>query len=539
VFIIAGSAVLIDSTATSIALDMAFIPDLSTCPADVTVSRAEFVRDIESREPVGIAKDISSKADVRYFYSEIAGAKRPLTIIHYWFANGLPLTVKELDVGPSERWRTWSTKGDVNSDASQWEVLVVEKESGCILASKSIRTLETESLLSSLNETGTRQTFREFKDQFNNRTVGFSIILEEPGIALIEVSRSFLGDVLQASLEDLSIDAEFDESALSVMPFSAQLQAFDTEDITCDAHDCPPAPICKTSLTQCKRLRDTRDCSSCQFRNPLNNRCVSEAIDPLCEAARNRQNAKYERERRACMSLAESSKQECDRLNAQAFRSCQIESGFEDSTCESVKTSLEERNQDTPLALVNTQTNFNGKLSANFSNFLIEGDLARLTLDINLQSRLELDGKLEFKPTGITQALGNCIAAWSVPFKSRTTSTPSINRLLGNIEQGPGMLTTHFSGFGIAFEIQPSPLESVFVDNPQLLANCNIGLTVNNVEQAITGDDAAFFSGQVGLILQPLPTKMRLAPATIELGSMIYSAEAELTAEYLRFDIRE
>lgn len=539
VFIIAGSAVLIDSSTTSIALDMAFIPDLSTCPADVTVSRAEFASGINSREPVGIAENVNTAANVRYFYSEIAGAKRPLTIIHYWFANGLPVAVEELAVGPSERWRTWSSKGGVNSEASQWEVLVVEKESGCILASKSINTPESVPLNTTVNASQISRAFRGLKDQFESNMAEFSIINEKPGIALIEVRRPFLRDVLQASLADLTIDAEFDESAPSLMQFSAQLQPFDTADITCEHHSCPPAPVCKTSLAQCKRLKDTRNCSSCQFRNPLNNRCVSEAIDPLCEAARKRQNAKYDEERNACLSLAENSKQECDRLNAQAFRSCQIESGFEDSACESVKTSLGELDQDAPLAVVNARTHFNGRMSASFSNFLIEGDLARLKLDISLQSRLELEGELDFKPVGIGGSLGQCIAAWSVPFISRTTSTPSTSSLLGNFEQNPGMLTTHWSGFGVTFETHPSPLESVFVGNPQLLANCNIDLTVNDVEQAIAGDDAAFLSGQVDLVLQPLPTRIHLAPATIEFENVVYSAQPVLSAQYLRFDINE
>ena len=340
VFMIAGSAVMIDPSVTSIALDLAFIPDLSTCPADVTVSRAEFARDIESREPVDIAGDINNAEDVGYFYSEIAGAKRPLTIIHYWFADGLPMVAQELEVGPSERWRTWSSKGATNSDASQWEVLVVEKESGCILASKSIHTLESETPVTRVSQDQARQTFTELQDAFSRRTPGFSIINGKPGIALIEVRRPFLRDVLQASLSDLSIDAEFDGSGLPVLPFSAQVQPFDAENIMCEHRACSPTPVCKTSLTQCKRIRDTRDCSSCQFRNPLNNRCVSEAVDPLCEAARNRQNARYDKERSICISRAESAKRECDRLNAQVFRSCQIEAGFEESTCESVKSGL-------------------------------------------------------------------------------------------------------------------------------------------------------------------------------------------------------
>ena len=539
VFMIAGSAVLIDSSVTSIALDLAFIPDLSTCPADVTVSRAEFVRDIASREPVDIAGDINNAADVGYFYSEIAGAKRPLTIMHYWFADGLPMVVEELEVGPSERWRTWSSKGGTNSNAAQWEVLVVEKESGCILASKSIHTLESDTPVTSVSQDQARQTFIELQDAFSSRTFGFSIIDGKPDIALIEVRRPFLRDVLQASLSDLSIDAEFDGSGLPVLPFSAQIQPFDAENIICEHRACSPTPVCKTSLTHCKRIRDTRDCSSCQFRNPLNNRCVSEAVDPLCEAARNRQNARYDKERIICISRAESAKRECDRLNAQVFSSCQIEAGFEESTCESVKSGLKAIERGTPLAHVNAETQSTGELSVNFSNFIIKGDLADLMLDLSLQSRLQLDGELSFKPANKTLPLARCISAWSGPFSIRFAGAPLISSMLSELETGPGMLTAHWSGFGITIEAQTSPLESIFVGNPQLLANCNIGLTVSEVEQAIAGGDAAFFSGQTDLIIQARPTNIHLAPATIQLGNKVYSADANLTAQHLKYDIRE
>ena len=539
VFMVAGGAVLVDSSITSIVLDLAFIPDLSTCPADVTVSRAEFVRDVQSREPVGIVRHMNSSADVRYFYSVITGAQRPLTIIHYWFADGLPLTVEELPVGPSERWRTWSAKGSATNNASRWEVLVVEKESGCILASKAIRTLESEPMVKGVNEIQAEKTFVDLKTAFNQRTVGFTIFDDKPGIALIEVKRSFLREVLKSSLADLNIDAEFDGFTSPLLQYSAQLQAFDTDEIICESHDCPPAPLCKTNLTRCTRLQDSRDCSSCQFRNPLNNRCVNEAIDPLCEAARNRQNARYDSERTACISAAENEKQECDRLNAQALRSCQIESRFEASACESVRTSLEALNQEAPVANVSAQANASGTLTANFSNFLIEGDLERLSLDVSLHSMLKLDGKLNFKPVGHTQPLDKCIAAWSAPFKNRFASTSPFNNLLSNFQLEQGMLTAQWSGFGITIETRPSPLESVFVNNPQLLANCKVGLTVNKVEQAITGDDDAFFRGEVNLVLQALPTKIHLAPATIQFGNMVYSASANLSTRHLQYDIRE
>lgn len=539
VFMLAGSALLIDSSFTNVVLDLAFIPDLSTCPADVTVSRTAFASDIQSREPVGIAHNMDDAADVRYFFSEIAGARHPLTIIHYWFADGLPLAVEELAVGQSERWRTWSAKGTSKKEASQWEVLVVEKESGCILASESVSTLEPEIMLTRANPVQAQQAFTDFKNKFNDRISGFAIIHDKPGIALIEVRRLFLREVLQASLADLNIVADFAPAALSDLQFAAELQVFDTEDIICEHRDCHPAPVCTTSPTQCIHPRDTRDCSSCQFRNPLNNRCISEAVDPLCEAARNRQNARYDDERSACIARAENVKRECEQLNAQVLSSCQIESGFEASACESIKAGLKSLNPGAPLAVVSAQAKTSGTLSVNFSNFLIEGDLERLKLDMSLQSNLQQQGKLSFKPVKNNQALAKCITAWSQPFSSRFASSSVVHDLLSKLEQDPDKLTALWSGFGITMESQPSPLESVFVDKPELLANCHIGLSVSKVEQEITGQQAAFFIGQTELVIQPLPTKIRLAPATIEFGNMVYSAGANLTAQHLQYDIQE
>jgi hypothetical protein len=537
VFIVAGSAMLIDSANTTIALDLTFIPDLSTCPADVTVSRAEFASGIESREPVGIASNLNNAADVHYFYSEISGAKRPLTIIHYWFADGLPLAVKELAVGPSERWRTWSGKESEHSDAKHLEVLVVEKDSGCILASEAIQILGSESTKIRAEQTLPRKTFATLKDEFNIRTASFPISEEVPGIALIEVRRPFLVEVLQSSLPDLNVDAEFDNTSLSALRHSASLLPFDMQDTSCEQRGCASGPVCKTNITQCKRLRDTRDCSSCLFRNPLNNRCVSEAIDPLCEAARSRQNAQYESDRAACITKAETSKRECDLLNAQAVRSCQIEAGFEGTVCETIKNSMQTLNEGTPLAQVSAETNTSGTLSANFSNFQIDDDLAGLKLDVSLKSDLQLNGDLKFSPGGITRPLADCITAWSGNFDSRFIATTTVNKLLTDLEESGNVLTATWSGFGAMVETTPSPLESIFVGNPQLLANCRIGLTVSKVEQAFAGDDERFFNGFIELEIQPLPTSIHLTPATIESGGKTYSAEARLSARHLRYDI--
>ena len=121
---------------------------------------------------------------------------------------------------------------------------------------------------------------------------------------------------------------------------------------------------------------------------------------------------------------------------------------------------------------------------------------------------------------------------------SRAIATADGNSILTNVEAGKTTLTANWSGFAMPLTMTPSPLESVFVNNPQLLANCGVGLTVKKVEQVITGDEAEFFSGQMKLEVQPLPTRIKFSPATIVLGDQSYRAEAELGESHLRYDIR-
>ena len=538
-FVVAGNAILIDTNVTTIAVDMNFKADLSTCPADIEVSRAVFAHKIINREPVGVAGNIASLESLQNFYSEISGAKRPMTIIHYWFADGQPLAVKELAVGPSERWRTWSTIGPTESTAAHWKVLVVEKESGCILHSLSARSLD-ESVVSETDETANSPTFTSLQRAFNARTKGFSISEDKPEVALVEVRRAFLQNVFRASLDDLQIEAEFSHDALSQLQFTADLQPFETTDIVCEQRDCPASPrACTATVTHCKRLRDTRDCSSCLFYNPLNNRCVSQDVDPICEAARTRQNEKYDADRAACIANVEAVNRDCAKFNEQAARSCELESGIETSTCEIVKAGLETLPTETEFASVSADTKTHGKLRAVFTGFRIEDDFSRLKLDLALKSDLEVTGELKFSPGNIPAPLEACINAWNGPFASRALAETSTNSILTNVEAGAASLVANWSGFAIPLTMTPSPLESVFVNNPQLLASCGIGLTVKKVEQVIAGDDEAFFSGQMKLEIQPLPTRITFSPATVIYADKSYQAEAVLGENHLRYDIKK
>jgi hypothetical protein len=536
-FITARSASLIDSSHTTVALDLAFLPNISNCPAKVGVSRAAFARDIQSREPVDVAGYKQHPDDIRYFFTEITGAKQPLTIIHYWYKNGQAVAFEELTVGASRRWRTWSSGGGGQVAGDLLEVLIVEKETGCTLLSKSIHLPEPKKEVTPANLTSAKRSFAKLRQGFEDRTHGFLINKSKPPIAVIKTRRDFIAEALKLSLVDLNISAEFDQGHISPLQLKGNLQAFAPGDIICEQRTCPPVTECKTNISHCKRFRDSRDCTSCLFRNPLNNRCMSEAIDPLCEASKARQNNRYDGDRALCISYAEVLRDECDFLNAQADRSCQIESGFADNACDSVRKSITDLKPGAPLASIRTQVHTKGKLGVNFSNFRIEGDLERLKLDMALSSKLEIQGDISFRPSSKASPLAQCISSWSSAFKSRFANAPTVNNFQSKFEQGANTLVANWSGFGLVIDTKPSPLKSILLANPQLLANCKIGLTVAKVEQAISGDDSDFYRGKFELEVQPLPTILQLAPASLIQGESVYSAQALLTDTHLNYEI--
>jgi hypothetical protein len=533
IFVVAGRALLIGSSNTTIALDLSFMPGMSNCPVDVSVSRALFAESIVAREPVKLTAQDTSR--VRHFFTEISGATRSLAIVHYWFADGVPASVEELPVQASKRWRTWSSVDQKQADVRQWDVLVVERDSGCVLHSASFESARPEQPPVPMDIVRSRQNFKALEDEFNERLIGFSSREEKTALASVEVRHAFLDETLQKAVVGLEIVAEFDRSGMSALQFSSRLQPFDVRDVTCARRECPTPPVCKVNLATCKRLRDTRDCSSCLFRNPLNNRCVSETVDPVCEAARGRQNARYDADREACLAEANLAKQACDRLNQQALTSCRIEAGFEGSVCASIRRSINSLEAGSPLAHVNAETFARGSLTAGFSNFRIEEGLTGLKLDMRLVPNLRMEGELHFSPTDIARPLANCITAWSGPFGSRLATTPGVSNLRSPLIAGGSTLSSSWSGFGVAIATKPSPLESTFDGKPQLLANCRIGLTSDKVEQALATGDEGFFRGSLILQVQPLPTRIHLAPATIGSGNAMQSAVADISGNNLHY----
>jgi hypothetical protein len=537
-FFVTGSAILIDPVNTSILLDMNFKPNLATCPADVSVSRSMFATEINAREPVRALNSLDKQDDLKFYFSEIAGASRPMTVIHYWFADGQPVAVAELPVGPSDKWRTWSSKGNSDIAATHWRVLVVEKESGCIMHSQTIRT-DSPLELTNTTETDTRITdYIGYRDAFNLRAADFAAATAQPDTMSTSVRRQFLNGVIQAGIKDLQIETPFDQTDQPSRNYRAGLLPFDVQDISCQEQNCAEPIACSANIAHCARKRDVRECNSCLFHNPLNNRCISTEKDPICTAAKNRQNALYESDWEVCLANAELGRQDCQQLGRQITQSCEIENQLAKSACESSKTEILSIDNGTMLATITADSQINGQLSAVFSNFVISENFDQLQQNITLKTRLQIQGELKFETASTQWPLGSCIDNWQGPFSSRIISSIPLNSMLTSLNDIDNSFRAEWSGIVLPLKMNASPLESVFVSSPRLLATCNIGLTVQKVEQAVLGTDAGFFTGGLKLMIQPTPTRILLRPATMQLAGTSYTGIAVSQAGFVSYTLQ-
>lgn len=536
VFTVAGSTIMIDPSVTSIALDLEFIPNISSCPADVYVSRSTFASEISNREPVGITRVFDDSGAESHFFTEISGATRSTAVIHYWFADGEPVWLEELAVEPSYRWRTWSSKQIDPRLGRHWEVIVVEKQTGCILHSQAIR-VDPALMLDEEQGRPPPGSYAAFSVAFLERMSDFTIGDQHPDVALIQVHRSFLNEALHTSLKDIQIVVNFDGEDLPPRRLGGVLEPFDPEEIACEERSCRPSRSCTADLTQCIRERDDRDCTRCLFRNPLNNRCVTEGVDPICEAAKTAQNAKFDAAREACLEQVSAEQQACERLVEQELQSCELEAASERSACEEGEASVQRLAGTSAIADVELKLQASGGLSAVFSDFLIEGDMEQLRLKLSLSGALILRGSIRFAPRPDTEPLAACINAWQKSFQGRVVLPYRANSMIAPIAVAPAALSTDWSGYALSATISPPPLEALFVDKPSLLAGCHIGLTVDTVSRNLSGEASEYLAGRYRLDLQPAQTRITLADASVVYGEHAYTAAPSLSATHLTYTI--
>lgn len=518
----AGQALLIAPGQTSALLDLELRPNLSRCQPQLQVSRAAFTDAIRQREPGDFLTGAEPEQRV-HFFTEVRGADRSTAVVHYWFADGQPAGLEELVIEPSERWRTWSTRPAGRAGVSNWEVVVVERDTACVLLSRSLRGVEPFET-GPLAISGSYQTYRS---AFEARLDGFSAWSVRPDPVMVETRESLLSGMAMALLPGIDIDLNIGFSGQQ-RPIEAELYAFPLDPGVCEKRSCAAVRVCQTAVSRCIRRHDTRHCGVCQFRNPLNNRCLNEVEDPVCVAARDIRNRLFEEERQFCLIEEERERAECEQLGAQEVRACELESRLAENVCASNLEALADLEAQGRLALVDGEMKIEGSAAARVRDFELAPGFASLKVEFELKTDAAYRGRWQMVPTTRAGGFAGCLESWRGPFDSRISLPAPRLSLVGRPERQGAAWVTSWSGFVLSAKLAPTPVESVFRQSPNLLSSCGISLTPEDVQVAVRGRHAAFLGGESELVIWPLRSRLSFGPDRIRFADRAYSTDKAL-----------
>jgi hypothetical protein len=526
-FGVVGQALLIDPDFTSALLDLELLGNFSNCVPGLDISRSTFTRGIREREPAEVIRQGESDAGNWYFFTEVRSASRSTAVVHYWFADGRPVGLEELLVEPSARWRTWSAQPAERPDARIWEVVVVERDTGCVLQS---RTMQARARAQPVPTPG---AYAAYASEFGARLRGFDGLDLQPDPLVVEFSQAMLSGAAGNLLDRAMVDVEIEFMA-SAQPLSADLMPFRMDDQACSKQGCESTRVCQAAVSRCARRHDGRDCSVCSLRNPLNNRCLSEVNDPVCVAARTGRNDRYEAERERCLVEEERARVDCERLRSQEVRSCEIESQAAEHVCRSHLEALSGISPQQPLAGIEGRVSPSGSAVGRFLDFAMPPDFSFLRMSFELTPGALYTGHWKTIPSEQAAVFNTCLAHWGGDFEGRLLMPSPRLTLIGYPVREDNSWITRWSGFVLPASISPTPLAAVFRERPDLLAACGIALTVESVEEALGGEHAGVLQGRTELDIRPLPSRLVFGPKVLAFGKVNYRAELAMNAERLR-----
>lgn len=524
-YTVAASRVRANEEQTVIVLDLEFVDGVSHCAADFSISRSAFAGRIVNREPRDIESHLPEDAPEWHFFTEVSGARRDLTLVHYWFADGRAVGITELPVEPSARWRTWSTLPITPGTARHVEVFTADRDSGCIVDVGHIQVAPTEGRPGAAGLAA-----------FETITHGFPASLEQPAIGLAEVSSAFLAEAVDASLGQTRFALRFEAVDVPQRTLAGSLDSPAGAEFSCEWRDCSLRTECHADFARCERRQDTRDCSTCLFRNPLNNRCMSERVEEECEERRARANARYQAAWETCMAREESAREACERQGQEALESCTRIGETYLAACESNREILGARSA--PLATIRGQARADGGLTLSYSGLHIVGNLARLKGQLAVEPDLAVEGQLQFEPESGLGELGQCIANWSARFQTRIDGGLPARRLTGAVRSGDGALQVAFPAMTVPLNMGRSPLEALLSSRPELYSACSLGLSPSRLGRELSGNDSYFLRGVLPLDLQPGSVRIGLPELSAQMGGHSFAAVAEMEQGLIRYILR-
>jgi len=534
---VAGSATLVDPGQTRFALDLGFVATPPGCKPMVDIGRATFAREVRNREPVDTAVGRATSDHAQVFFTDVLNADSPTTVIHYWFADGRPVSISELSVEPSARWRTWSAPPDELTPVSHWQVLVLEKRSGCVLAQRSLQ-IERPPSSSDVVRNGA-DAFGKLVQKFAGRTGSLNQALNGDDVAVVAITRPFFAQSLSEAMADLRLVSTPQVNEGASLPISASIAAVPAETLSCNREDCDSARVCTLKFDNCPVQRDVRDCSSCLLRNPLNNRCIREAEDPICLATRDAENIRLEDNREACIARETRLRDNCLLVRELEQERCSAQASLESSSCaariQAMAARFKSRN---PLAEIQGQATLSGAMRFEFREFRLDADLQRVSMVLSLDADLLANGQLSFKPAPDLNTLSQCLQATSDEFSTSIPLPAWQGGLVTGVTTGSSALTAQWSGLIQRLVANPSPVTQFFASHRDAISSCDIGLSADLLLNNLIGPGTDLLRGILDLDMQPEPTQVTLLPATLHIDGNAWEGNATIAGQSVSYRLR-
>lgn len=538
----AGAAVLVAPETTTFALDLGFVPRLPNCQASVGVGRATFAADVRNREPRNTAMLEGAAAQTRYFFTDIVDTRANTTVVHYWFADGRPVSLTELDVEPSARWRTWSERPDGLTDVRRLQVLVIEKGTGCILEHRSI-------VLARDNATGdappatpdtTARAFSTLREAFAERSADLPPAEGMNGAATVDARSAFFATALSEALYDLRLVSSTTVRTPRPLAVAATLAPFPEDVLSCETRDCDEGRVCIVDFDDCPVRRDTRDCRSCLFRNPLNNRCLREAEDPICIAARDAENQRLEALRQSCIAGKARQRDACLAARDRELANCRARASRERTDCANQAEAMAaRRDAGRPIATIGGAATLAGDLRVEFSEFRIAPDLQNVRMQLSVSAVLEASGTLRFTPDPKLTALAACLRPTESAYRTPLILPPWQGGLATSLETDGAALQANWSGLVQTLEADPPLVERFLEAHPDLFERCALEIDARRSFDLLAGEGADLLRGNVMLDLRPEPTRISLLPAYLETERGTWVGEPRVSSEAVSYRLEE
>ncbi|KAA9132620.1 hypothetical protein F3N42_05215 [Marinihelvus fidelis] len=468
-----------------------------------------------------LALDLAFLAGVRR--CEGAGAQEGLLLV-YDFVDGNPTGVRRLDAGAA------MAPPATRKGQQPWTGYFVDAGRECL-----VRVVREQPPRVVPATTGS-VAFTDYEQAFGAATAG----LVDPGhddapVSMV-MARSALATALRTALVDQSIAVSLQPRGDGSSRFSAAMQAPSADELSCASSECTTQQQCTVSHENCPLLRDTRQCTVCSLRNPLNNRCLAEEQDTECLQARDRRNERMAQERQACIAVEEEARDACLVVRDQALLQCRTQRQQRLDQCQAAVERVAALRPSAPGGRVDMAIRPSGALDVRFSGFSVDASLQQLRMAVDVAGNLELAGEMAFTPSGDLAGALPCTARWKGDFTTFADLATWDGALVSPLEFEGGRLVARWSGLARPVPLSPSPIRALFRVQPGLLAGCQAGMNAAWVERALSGEQAGVFQGRHELVTQPLPTRVSLLPGWVTLMGETLVAEPVMGEASVRFD---